>query len=241
MDEWGITSSLKSIKGFGSNVGDDMWELSQREYSDFLEFLVYAEEQGKLYSYIEKLISIQFFERFGGNQKLLDMYNEFTGGKNRYKRTHADTTKEKRLIELRKIWNELENNNIPVLDQLKIDFETTGAIQARYNIPVDYLYAMEVDTKFAPRIETYCLATGTVNSIKIRKSVFANKPFKAGDIIKLDLSQRRNGSLLYFKKEPRRRFENGKFVDDKSEFDWWANKYDIVSPDEFMEIISKIQ
>lgn len=240
-DKWEITSSLKSIKGFGSNVGDDMWELSQREYSDFLEFLVYAEEQGKLYSYIEKLISIQFFERFGGNQKLLDMYNEFTGGKNRYKRTHADTTKEKRLIELRKIWNELENNNIPVLDQLKIDFETTGAIQARYNIPVDYLYAMEVDDKFAPRIETYCLKTGTVNSIKIRKGVFANKPFKAGDIIKLDLSQRRNGSLLYFKKEPRRRFENGKFVDDKSEFDWWANKYDIVSPDEFMEIISKIQ
>lgn len=240
-DKWEITSSLRSIKGFGSNVGDDMWDLSQRKYKDFLEFLVHAEEQGKLYSYIEKLISIQFFEEFGGNQKLLDIYNEFTSGKNRYKRTHTDATKEKRFIELKKIWDELEDRDIPVLDQLKIDFETTGAIQARYNIPVDYLYAMEVDDKYAPRVETYCLKTGTVNSIKIRKNVFANKPFKSGDIIKLDLSQRSNGSLLYFKKEPRRRFENGTFVDDPSEFDWWANKYDIIDPNEFMKIIAKNQ
>ena len=158
-----------------------------------------------------------------------------------YKRTHTDATKEKRFIELKKIWDELEDRDIPVLDQLKIDFETTGAIQARYNIPVDYLYAMEVDDKYAPRVETYCLKTGTVNSIKIRKNVFANKPFKSGDIIKLDLSQRSNGSLLYFKKEPRRRFENGTFVDDPSEFDWWANKYDIIDPNEFMKIIAKNQ
>ncbi len=234
-----ITSSLQSIKSFGKKNGEDMWEVAQEEFNDFVDLLIYCEDNGCLYSYFEKLIDIQYFDKFGGNKKLHKFYDEFVSGKSRYKKTHTEKTKSKRLEELREIWENMPNESFSLSTQLDLENEILGNIQARYNVPKDYLYVLSVDTKFAPRAETYCLASGKVNSLKIRKKVYDNNIFYGGEIIKLDLSRRSDGSLMFFQKEPRRKFENGQFVDDPNSFEWWTYRYEVVSPDDFDKLVEE--
>ena len=237
-DNWAITSSLKSIKSFGKKVGEDMYDLSQLKFDSFFDLLIYAENNGILYSHFEKLIYIQYFDNFGGNKKLYKFYKEFTGGKNRYSSRHTDKTKEKRLVALKEYWDSLQDENFDLSVQLSLEDDILGNIQAQYNIPKDYLYVMAVDLQYAPRATVYCLANGKINSIKIRKKVFDENVFYGGEVIKLNLSKRSDGRLLYFIKEPRRKYVgDGKYEDDLEDFDWWAYKYDIISPDNFNEIV----
>lgn len=236
-DKWEIASSLQSIKGFGKKVGEDMYRLSQNKFQDFVDLLIFAENNGMLYSYFEKLIGIQYFDVFGGNLKLEKFYQEFTKGKSRYLKTHTEKTKEKRIQALREYWAALDDENYNLVTQIELELDILGTIQAQYNIPKEYLYVMSVDTQYAPRVATYCLATGTVNSLKIRNKVYDNNIFYGGDVIKLDMKSRSDGTLMFFTREPRRKFENGIFVDSEDEFEWWTSKYEVVEPDVFTKII----
>lgn len=237
-DNWAITSSLKSIKSFGKKVGEDMYDLSQLKFDSFFDLLIYAENNGILYSYFEKLIYIQYFDNFGGNKKLYKFYKEFTEGKNRYSSKHTDKTKEKRIVALKEYWDSLQDENFDLSVQLSLESDILGNIQAQYDIPKDYLYVMAVDLQYAPRATVYCLANGKINSIKVRKKVFDENVFYGGEVIKLNLSKRSDGRLLYFIKEPRRKYVgDGKYEDDLEDFDWWAYKYDIISPDNFNDIV----
>jgi DNA polymerase III alpha subunit len=236
-EKWEITSSLQSIKGFGKKVGEDMFALANNKFNNFLDLLIFAEDKGMLYSYFEKLIQIQYFDEFGGNLKLHKLYKEFIEGKNRYVKTHTEKTKAKRIQELRTYWKTLPDESYNLVSQIEMELSILGSIHAQYNIPREYLYVMSVDTQYAPRIETYCLATGTVNSLKIRKKIYENNIFYGGDIIKLDMASRSDGSLMFFTKEPRRKFENGIFVDSDDEFDWWSARYEVVQVDSFTKIV----
>ena len=237
-DNWAITSSLKSIKNFGKKVGEDMYDLSQLKFDSFFDLLIYAENNGILYSHFEKLIYIQYFDNFGGNKKLYKFYKEFTEGKNRYSSKHTDKTKEKRIVALKEYWDSLQDENFDLSVQLSLESDILGNIQAQYDIPKDYLYVMAVDLQYAPRATVYCLANGKINSIKIRKKVFDENVFYGGEVIKLNLSKRSDGRLLYFIKEPRRKYVgDGKYEDDLEDFDWWAYKYDIIPPDNFNDIV----
>lgn len=237
-DNWAITSSLKSIKSFGKKVGEDMYDLSQLKFDSFFDLLIYAENNGILYSHFEKLIYIQYFDNFGGNKKLYKFYKEFTEGKNRYSSKHTDKTKEKRIVALKEYLDSIPDENFDLSVQLSLEGDILGNIQAQYDIPKDYLYVMAVDLQYAPRATVYCLANGKINSIKIRKKVFDENVFYGGEVIKLNLSKRSDGRLLYFIKEPRRKYVgDGKYEDDLEDFDWWAYKYDIIPPDNFNDIV----
>lgn len=238
-ENWAISSSLKSIKGFSSKAGDIMWKLSQQKFDNFLNLLVYAEENRLLYSYFEKLIMINYFEHFGGNWKLLNIYKAFTEGENKYLRTYTDATKEKRLKALKEYSEALENKMLPVLTQIKAELEILGYIQSQYNIPKNYLFVLSLDLEYSPRIEVYCLATGKINSLKIRKGIYNQKPFSKGNIIKVNMQRDNNGKLIHLRKELSRKFINGQFVDAENEYDWWLSNYWVISPKELDEVIAQ--
>jgi len=54
----------------------------------------------------------------------------------------------------------------------------------------------------------------------------------------------RGGDILYihrFKKEPTWRKENNKWIqNDDGTFDWWIDKYDIIEPEKFDEIVKEV-
>lgn len=210
-------NSLKALKGFGDGLAKKLYELRNNRYDTFVDFLVDLEEKGIMCSKIEDLIKIQYFDEFGNNGKLLKIYKEFTDGTNKYNKKHKEETKIKRIAALKELEKSLPNDKIPIKEQMKFENEILGYVQLTYNVNKRYVYIMDIDTKFSPRAEAYCIANGKTEVMKINKRIFKNKPLEKGDIIYINVC----------KAKPQKRFEDGKFIDIPDSKEWWIEDYDI--------------
>jgi len=224
-----ITSSLTSIKGFSEALSQKLYLLSTMKFDNFLDFLVYAEENGSMSSKFEDLIKINYFQRFGNNKKLFTIFKEFTEGKSKYTKTLVAKTKEKRLSELREMFESLPNEKISIAEQIVCETIILGGIYSTYpELNKRYIYVDKVDTRYSPRIECYCLANGKKDSLKIRKPIYDGTPIFGGDIIYVD----------NFVQEPSVSMVNGKFVRSETDKTWWIAKYSVVT-DTVDSLISK--
>jgi hypothetical protein len=206
-----------------------MYELFKCQHNDFIDFLVDAEEKDCFTSKIEDLIKINYFDCFGGNLKLYNIYLEFIKGKFRYHKELSQKSKDQRLPELKKMLSGLPDEKFPFFEEIINEQEILGHMQAIYpSIPKSFIYVLKLDETFAPRIEAYCLATGKIESLKIQKKLFENKNFLAGDVI----------NCKAFKKKPSVKFVNGKFEEIEDAFTWWIENYEIFEPDKFDKLIA---
>lgn len=219
-----INMSLKSIKGFGNKIAEDMLQLSksflekESQYK-FLDLLIFAEDNSYLSSKFEDLIKIRYFEEFGKNQKLHTFYKEFTSGKNRYSKTHTDKTKEKRIPELQKIWDELPNKNYSIQEQIKNELEILNEIQTQFPVNKNYAVALEIDLKYSPKIEFQNLLTGERKTFKIKKKVYNEYPINKGDILLFKKVTKKNSMT---------KNEENKWIEIEDKFDLWLEVYYIV-------------
>jgi DNA polymerase III alpha subunit len=224
-----ITSSLSSIKSFSQSIGENLFELSKYEYETFLDFLVRAEESGCLSSKFEQLIRINYFEKFGNNKKLLVFYQEFDKGKNRYSKKLTDKSKQKRLVELKILWDNLPNERLSFMDQIISEQDILGYVQATFPVNKKYIYVASLDTRYAPRIQAYCLATGKTASLKIYKKTYENKPFLGGDILYCRTFEKKNAT----------KFVEGRFVEDNTEEVWWITDYSPCKIEDFNDFVKE--
>jgi DNA polymerase III alpha subunit len=222
-----ITSSISSIKGFGSTIGEGLFYLNQFEYGNFIDFLIKAEDEGLLSKKYEDLIKINYFDRFGCNKKLFNAYAEFTGGKSRYSKTHTEKTKQKRILELKEKFVALPDEKYSFRDQINFEKETLGYILVTYpKIDKKYVYILESNIKYAPRLRLYCLANGKMDSVKVQQKLWEKEPVMEGDLIRCDRFEKKNAVS----------FVNGKYVENPDEKVWWLSSYSLVN-DKFDEII----
>lgn len=231
-----ITSSLKTLKGFGSLVGESMFELSNKfDGGDFVALLIFAEENGYFSSKWEILIKIGYFEKFGKNKKLLTIYEEFKKGKNRYNKKLTNKSKEKRIVELYKIFYEIQDEPISFIDQVEIDLEIFGQITSTFPIHARFAYVTDLQTKMrngseiAPRTIVYGLKNGNLASLKIYKATFKNNPFEIGDILFCDMFSKKNPIKM----------ENGKWIETEvpdNQKQFWLDKYQVFKPMDFFKI-----
>ncbi len=219
VEEKQITQSLKSIKGFGQEIGDDLYSVGQDQYDNWLDFLIKIEEKGILSKRFESLIKINYFEQFGNNKKLYDFFIEFTKGKNRYSHKLTEKTRAKRLPELQALWNNMLDERFGIHQQITYEKEILGTIQMTYPVDKRYIYVEDLNDKFAPRILAYCLATGKVQSLKIQRKIFEYHAFMVGDIIFCE----------NFEKKPTVQFKNGKYIEVEGEYTWWISSYHVVN------------
>jgi DNA polymerase-3 subunit alpha len=225
-----IYKDISSIKYLNGECGEQLFEIGKMEFDNFVDLLVYVEENLKINSrQLETLIKIKFFDEFGGNKKLLKIYEEFSSGKSKYDKKLKDTTKEKRLETLRNVEQETPNEFMNVLDQIYFEQDALGYIQATYEkIDKRLVFVSSLDVKYAPRAEVYCLANGKTTSLKLYKKTYENNMFGGGE-------------LLYCKNFERKspiKYVNGAYVeDDKAEKQWWLTNYVVVTPDQFNKIL----
>lgn len=222
-----IYKDVSSVKFVNKDVGEELFEIGKLEFSGFMDLLKYIEENCKINSrQIETLIKLNFFSEFGGNKKLLNLYNEFSSGKNRYDKKLKETTKEKRFEILRDIESSSKNEILSVFDQILFEQEALGYIQATYpGVDKRYVYVVSIDEKFAPRVQIHSLATGKQVSVKVQKKIFEKNPFYGGEILYI-------GS---FKEKPSVKFVDGKYVESEEDRTWWIENYKIVQPEDFDE------
>ncbi len=214
-----ITNSLKSIKGFNKALADFLYSLKDLQFYSFIDFLIHIEENGTLSTKIGELIKIQYFEEFGKNGKLLELYEEFKNGKNKYSKKHTEKTKAKRIEALRELEASIEPYDMGIKDQMDIERELLGYIQCTYpDVDKRNVYIMDVDTKYAPRITCHSLGSGKTQSVKIQKALFKHKPLVPGDIIFCE----------QFKHKPALKKIGDEFVE-QEEKQWWCTKYNVVN------------
>jgi DNA polymerase-3 subunit alpha len=230
-----IYRDISSIKFVNEECGEQLFNIGKLEFKSFIDLLVYIEENLKINSrQIETLIKIKFFDEFGGNQKLLNIYHEFLNSKNKYTKKLKETTKLKRLDELKIFEYNCKNENLNIIEQIMFEEEVMGDIQTTYNINKRYVYIKKLIIKYAedgnriaPRIEIYCFNNSARSSLKIQNKTYDNNPFNAGEIIYINK----------FKKKNAVRYENGKYPEIEGEYTWWVDSYSIISPEEFDKIV----
>jgi DNA polymerase III alpha subunit len=190
-----IYKGIKSIKYMNKQIADELFELGKKMYSSFVNLLVDIIENTSVNTrQLEILIKLNFFKEFGENQYLLNIYNKFI---DRYKKTYVEKTKQARLQEISEYIKTLNNEYLPIKEQLLCEQENLGYIQSIYPDRFDetYFVVLETDIKYSPKLHIRYLATGIDETIKIPKGEFKQEPLKCGDIVKVGLFEQRQKSI----------------------------------------------
>lgn len=215
-----IYRGCASIKYLNKEVANELYELSENKYDSFIDLLVdIAEKTSANTRQISILIQLNYFKQFGENGKLLNIYKEFTEGSNKYDKKYKGNTKIKRITALKEIEKIIPNKRTSIKEQIKFEQELLGYIQAIVNVSERYVYVMDIDTKFSPKLNLYCLAKGTTGVMKVSKWDFEKHPIETGDIIYINKSKKKSQKI----------FENGKFIENENVKEYWIEEYTIAN------------
>jgi DNA polymerase III subunit alpha len=194
-EENAIYKGLESIKHLNSKIAHELLELSKNKYNAFVELLIDIVEKTSVNTkQLDILIRLNFFEQFGKPERLLAIYNEFENGKNKYKKTYVENTKQKRkaaLIEYEKTTDDMVS--ISPYEQVKFELDHLGYVETTFGgYDKSHCIVMDINTKYSPRVTLYQLCTGNEIIAKVQKNIFYTphgQLFKQGDLIQIKKAQ----------------------------------------------------
>jgi DNA polymerase III alpha subunit len=185
-----IYPNLSSIKGFGEQVSQTLYELGQREYIDFVDFLRKEQGKGINKTILSNLIKINYFKMFGEVNYLLDIvkyYEAFDGIKEISKQKILDlglsvefilpygheTPKKINQIDseklLQDIINNIPDNPISLKQILDNQQNILGIITKKdesYSNRIFYVSEVE-SLKSITNINVYSIKTGKYQTLKM--------------------------------------------------------------------------
>jgi DNA polymerase-3 subunit alpha len=222
----GITKSTPSdIKFINQEIKDELIEFSKKDHKTFVDLLIDLIENSSANSrQIEIFIKLNYFKKYGKNKKLLDIFNEFIKGKNKYTKNLSDKTKKQRLEKLYEYEKSVEDMVIPISEQIAYDIEYMGKPVTTYDVLKGTGYILNLNIGGVAEAEVYGLSNGNTVKIKIFKNDYVKCPFKKGDIVQ----------FISMKCKPGRRFvgkdNNGKpiYEIDKTKKEWWSDDFRII-------------
>lgn len=238
-DENSIYKGIQSIKDMNTKVADDIYGFRNNTYNSFTELLLdISNKTTANVTQIRILIELDFFEEFGETNKLLSIFELY----NKYKK--RSTLKKEELVnsyitledvrecsekETAKQFSQVDYPKLLMRIEDKIPYESRNdadkiKAQIKYLRYVDFepnpnykslLAALEVDTKYSPKLKMYSLKTGKTIDFKINKRIFKKNPVEKGDII----------LVQGHKVEPKKKMVDGKFVSVPGTSERWITQY----------------
>lgn len=225
-----LSNCLKSIKGFGDKVGEEFYKIKDNKYDSFLDLLVdiykmknnkpnkkdYDETQLSGFSVddtqMKTLITLNFFEQFGKNLKLLKefkLFSDIYGRKKlnkekmpqgvefdmdilqKYigKETKAEYSNIDFYGYLKEIFDKIDDKFLSLPEQLKFERELFEIpIYENKDIPETWEYVLSFKTYGdkinTPYLITYNLHHGTLTSCQVTSTkLFRDNPFGIYSII----------------------------------------------------------
>ena len=235
-----IYKGVASIKFLNSGAAEYLYSLRGNTYNSFIDLLAQIEEDRQINSrQMEILIQLQYFDEFGKNKKLLEIYKYF---KNLYGRKtiakdkledlglnpedvvecfEKETEKQYINIDYMKMLTNIEtripNKAISITEQALFEIDVVGYISMIYDVDKRYCLVTDIDTKYSPVVTLYSLGSGKEVICKINKALFKEEPFKRGQLIKCG---------RFYEKFKQRKTENGWEQTDIKE--WWLNDYELI-------------
>lgn len=257
-----IYKGIGSIKNLNNKVGDELYNLSKnKKYNNFLELLEDIQLTSCNSRQLEILIKLNFFDMFGKSEKLLifyEVYKLIQGKKSPKKTTIEKNIKDKELIKiidknstptettykgldwrksLEDMWVIIPNREIMLNEKIAFQNEILGYIDYKNkNLNKRYVLITDINTKYTPVIETYCLNNGSTCKCKISKRIFNQKPVDKNSFIYIHSMERKFG----FKKVGEKTDSKGNikpiFETDESKIEWWIKDYSVIDNlDEVLE------
>jgi DNA polymerase-3 subunit alpha len=214
-----ISQSISSISYMSKQVAKDLYIAGQKTYESFTEVLRELQMNTCLNTrQIKILIELGYFERFGKSAKLMAVFDEFFDGEN--KLTKTVKSYEARLKACAKYESTVEDKDLPIGLRLGSELENVGlCLSTEKNCPGNLYFVRETDTKYGVKAVLYSVQRGTVGLIRIRKNIYADRPFEPGDCIK----------LTRYNKSPKYIYKGGERNVLPGEMDIWAEQYEVFS------------
>ncbi len=227
-----ITQSLNIYKGFGDSIGESMYKLgTEFKDGDFLDLLIFAEENGMMSSKIETLIKLNYFSQFGKNKKLYNIFTEFRKGKSKYTSKLSEKSKIKRKEDLKIMFEKMKDEKFSDMEQVANEISILGRLETKFTHLTKrygFVVGLEVGERGSPKAIIQSLRLGNVEQFKVSRNVFMKNEFSEGQILFLP-----DGGI---EKKPSKR-PTGKtdakgkpeFEDIPDKFDFWITNYSPVS------------
>lgn len=207
-----IYKGTNSIKGLSKTVGDKLYLLKDKQYPTFLDLLIDCKENSIGIADITTLIKLDYFAEFGNIGKLLhfmDIYNELYGKKT-LKKDKEYSVKKLYLKEycsketdkqysgfdsykcLSDLINKLPNEDISLKDKIQYQLQYFGYIDIKDSKENNLMwYVVDINDKGKSKwIDLYRINNGENKKVKIKNSIFDNKPFEIGRILNIPSFER---------------------------------------------------
>ena len=176
-----IEKGLGSIKYINKDCADSLYAIRHMQFNSFTDLLYYVTENTSIDKrQLETLIKCNYFDEFGKNGKLIELLERF---KEKYKKTHTDKTKMKRLEELREYEGYIDDCRLPFCEQIETELDVLGYIAFRAPCNKRLFYVIDSNTRYTPILNIYSLSSGKTSRCKVEKKAYAKSKIKNGDIL----------------------------------------------------------
>ena len=245
-----IYKGVASIKYLNEKVSHIMYEMKNETFDSFIDFLKVNPCNAKQ---TEILIRLNFFEEFGGNKTLLNIYNlfrEFYGKKSIKKSAIGEmrsvhylnnfteilshySTETNKLYKLqdsegflKELSTSLEQQQFSAIETVKFQYDELGYIDvADPTIPKSYILVTGFNNTYSPRFTGYCLNNGKTCNFKLFKSKRSKGTSITTSYKEVPVE---NGDVIIAKSFialPKLIKTNEGFVKDMTQKEWWINNY----------------
>lgn len=249
-----IYKGIGSIKFLNSSVADDLYNLRDNSYSSFYDLLKDIKEKTSCNSkQLDLLVRCDYFNEFGGINKILNFIKYFdilhlkkapkkktvsekillksivNIIENNSSPTEATYTKFDYDKSLQEIWISLKNEDANLQDKISFQKEILGYTDYK-NDKLDKRYVLisDIDTRYSPTMNTYCLNNGKTVKCKISKKIWNNVPLQENQVIYIHDMERKFGQ----KKVGETTDKKGKIkpiFEPTEEIVWWISNYVIIN------------
>ena len=227
-----IYKGVSSIKYLNTQVGELLYSLRDNQYNSFVDLLIDINKKINRRQ-MEILIKLDYFSEFGKSSKLMQVYELFNSiyGKkqlrkdkyphlNEYFSRHCTTEtaamyKLDDTIELLKdIIKDIPNENINIVERVMAWKEYVGSCSLIDKKNPRDCVVTDIDLKYTPRVEMYCLSSGNTQWVKISKRIWKNNKLQKGDLV----------NLCEVHKKHKRKNVEGKWIE-LEDFELWTDEY----------------
>jgi DNA polymerase III subunit alpha len=191
-EENAIYKGVESISHLNESVAEELYKMSSKSYNTFTDLLFEIHHNTSAnFKQIRILATLGYFEKFGKNQKLLRIIDEYE--KQLKNKKLKQETIEKRLEAVREFEHDQEDKALNIKDQIKSEIEFYGYEVSTYEqSPANIYIVTEINTKYTPKLRLYNLRNGDILYAKCAKRDMQNNPFGEFSIIQTQKLAERN-------------------------------------------------
>ena len=241
-----IYPSLSSVKNFGDNVSNVLYDLGKNDYISFIDLINDLSNNGINKSRVSDLIRLDYFKQFGDINTLLEIVkiNENIGSAKQVskdkivklgmdesiiKKYGNETEKMYTKIQADKIVSEMILNikfkQFSLKDRLDAQQEVLGIItEVGETVDKRLYYVSGLDIKVSiVNIKLYEIYSGKTREVKMWTNQFNKQPFEVSDILFIYTLEKKNKKEFTGEFNP----DTGKKIyrDVEGKFEYWLSRY----------------